>query len=54
MAKHHYNADSSRDPHPLLPTAAGHFLPPGDTAACMAFSLPSCRAGVSSISITRS
>jgi hypothetical protein len=53
MAKHHYNADSSRDP-PLLPTAAGHFLPPDGTAACMAFGLPSCRAGVSSISITRS
>ena len=54
MAKTHYSADSAHDPHPLLLTAAGRFLPPDGIAARMASGLPSCRAGVAAISITRS
>jgi hypothetical protein len=40
MAKHHYNHDSWFDPHPLLLTAAGRFLPPDGVAARPASARP--------------
>ena len=40
MAKHHYSADSARDPHPLSLTAAGRCMPPDGIAARMASALP--------------
>lgn len=54
MAKIHYSADSAHDPHPLLLTAAGRFLPPDGIAARMASALPPHEAGITITSITRS
>jgi len=54
MAKKHYSADSARDHRPLLLTAVVHGIPPGGVAARMASALPSCHAGVTAISVTRS
>jgi hypothetical protein len=55
MAKHDYSADSAHDPHPLLLTAAGRFMPPDGAAARMASALPPLHGtNVPVISITRS
>jgi hypothetical protein len=49
MATNHYNADSAHDPHLLLLTDNGGFMPPGDIAACTASALPPHFAGVTPI-----
>jgi hypothetical protein len=54
MAKTHYSADSSRDPHPLLLTAAGRGMPPDGVAARMASAQPPHEAGLTITSITNS
>ena len=54
MAKHHYSADSARDPHPLLLTAAGCCMPPDGVAARMASAQPLYDTGVTHTSIIRS
>jgi hypothetical protein len=54
MAKHHYSADSSRDPHPLSLAAAGLFVPPDGIAARMASALPPRHCGLALNSITHS
>jgi hypothetical protein len=54
MAKHHYSADSARDPHPLSLIAAGRSMPPDGIANQMASALPPRHCGVALNPITHS